>query len=57
MGNSQIPRVNHSQVVVVGGSFAGLSVIEHLKDKFSNIVLIDKNDYFEYLCTNLRALV
>lgn len=38
------------KVVVVGGSFAGLCTIRHLK-KYSNkldIVLIDPKDYFEY---------
>jgi NADH dehydrogenase FAD-containing subunit len=44
-------------VVVVGGSFAGFEVIANIRDRFDDITLIDKNEYFEYMCLNLRAFV
>lgn len=40
----------------MGASFAGLTVLRALHGDF-NIILIDKNDYFEYTCTVARALV
>ena len=44
------------KVVIVGCSFAGLHLAEQLWDKFQ-VLIIDKNDYFEYVCTGSRSLV
>ncbi|CDW86381.1 pyridine nucleotide-disulphide oxidoreductase family protein [Stylonychia lemnae] len=44
------------KVIIVGCSFAGLTLAEQLWDYF-DVTLIDKNDYFEYICTTTRSLV
>jgi len=49
-------RHTDKRVVIVGASFSGLTVAERLWDNF-NVLLIDRNDFFEYTCTNPRALV
>ncbi len=41
--NSAIPRV-----VVIGGGFAGLSLIKHLRHKDVQVILIDKNNYHQF---------
>jgi len=53
--SSKIP-VFDKKVVIVGASFAGLAVAEKLWDSF-DVVIIDKNDFFEYTCTSTRGLV
>jgi NADH dehydrogenase FAD-containing subunit len=53
--HSQKRKLNH-RVVIIGGGFAGLALAELLWDTFS-VVIIDRKDYFEYICTNPRALV
>jgi NADH dehydrogenase FAD-containing subunit len=55
MGGHQSKKIE-KKVVIIGASFAGLTLAEKLWDKF-NVILIDKNEYFEYVCTNPRALV
>lgn len=47
---------SEKRIVIVGASFAGLGVAELLWDHFL-VTIIDKNNYFEYVCTNPRALV
>ena len=41
--NSKFPRV-----VVIGGGFAGLSLLEGLKNKDVQVVLIDKNNFHQF---------
>jgi NADH dehydrogenase FAD-containing subunit len=55
MGGHQSRKIE-KKVVIVGASFAGLTLAEKLWDKF-NVILIDKNEYFEYICTMARALI
>jgi NADH dehydrogenase FAD-containing subunit len=49
--------IKKPKVIVVGGSFAGLCTIRHLK-KFEglDVTLIDKKDYFEYTPGALHLL-
>jgi NADH dehydrogenase FAD-containing subunit len=51
MGTCRVYNNNKKTVVIVGASFAGLAMMDHLLSEF-NIVLIDKKNYFEYYCTN-----
>ena len=44
------------KVVIVGCSFAGLTLAEQLWDTYE-VMIVDKNDYFEYVCTGSRSLV
>jgi NADH dehydrogenase FAD-containing subunit len=44
------------KVVIVGASFAGLNLAEQLWDDFE-VIIIDKNNYFEYICTATRSLI
>lgn len=44
------------KVIIIGASFAGLSVAEHLWDHF-DVMIVDRKDYFEYVCTNTRSFV
>lgn len=44
------------KVVIVGASFAGLSLAEKLWDHF-DVLLVDKSDFFEFVCANPRTLV
>lgn len=50
------PRQFDKKVVIVGASFAGLTLAEKLWDSF-DVLLIDKSNFFEYICTNPRSLV
>lgn len=54
-GSKVLPQYD-KKVVIVGASFAGLSVAEKLWDQF-DVTIVDKNDYFEYICTNTRSIV
>jgi len=47
MGSGNTKEKKH--LVIVGGSFAGVNLIMKLKDEFK-ITLIDKKDYFEWIC-------
>eukprot|EP00347_Sterkiella_histriomuscorum_P009521 403340890 len=54
---------NHSRkkkIVIVGVSFAGIELTKKLinldKDQQFEILLIDKNEYFEFVCTNTIGL-
>ena len=44
------------KVIIVGASFAGLTVAEYLWDYF-DVLIIDKKEHFEYTCTNTRSFV
>ncbi len=44
------------KVVIIGCSFAGLTLAEQLWDSFE-VVIVDKNDYFEFICSNSKSLV
>lgn len=53
--NSKVEKFN-KHVVIVGGSFAGLTIAEFLWNHFE-VTVIDKNDYFEFFVTNMKCLV
>jgi len=51
-------KKDRAQVVVVGGSFAGLEAVKHLEDHADlDVVLITDRPYFEYTPGVLRCLV
>ncbi len=43
-----LPTSKHPRVVIIGGGFAGLSMVKHLKKKKVQVVLIDKNNYHTF---------
>jgi NADH:ubiquinone reductase (H+-translocating) len=45
---ANIPEVKEKRVVVVGGGFAGLTLMRQLVKKKFQIVLIDKNNYHQF---------
>ena len=44
-----VSETNLPRVVVVGGGFAGLNLIKRLKDLSVQVVLIDKNNFHQFL--------
>jgi len=46
--NAFIPETDKKRVVVLGGGFAGITLIQHLDDKKYQIVLVDKNNYHQF---------
>ena len=48
--------VYDKKVLIIGCSFAGLTVAQQLWDTHQ-VTIIDKNDYFEYICTCTRSFV
>lgn len=47
--SANIPQSPLKRVVIVGGGFAGLELVNRLKNSNYQIVLIDKNNYHEFL--------
>jgi NADH dehydrogenase FAD-containing subunit len=47
-----MPKVN-KEVVIIGGSFAGYSILELLVD-YCNVTLIDRKDHFEHVMINMK---
>ncbi|MFK5879356.1 MAG: NAD(P)/FAD-dependent oxidoreductase [Flavobacteriaceae bacterium] len=43
-----LPKSSLPRVVIIGGGFAGLSLVEALKNKPVQVVLIDKNNYHQF---------
>lgn len=43
-----IPSTNKKRVVVIGGGFAGINLIEQLSEKHFQTVLIDRNNYHQF---------
>ncbi|MCD7973637.1 MAG: NAD(P)/FAD-dependent oxidoreductase [Candidatus Azobacteroides sp.] len=43
-----IPKTSKKRVVVIGGGFAGISLINKLDQKLFQVVLIDKNNYHQF---------
>lgn len=56
MGNSNTLTKFNKKVVVVGGSFAGMTIAESLWDYFE-VTLVDMKDFFEFNPANLRCAV
>jgi len=54
MGNRQSEDKKH--VVIVGASFAGLILLDHIKDDF-NITLVEKKDHFEWICSMPQSIM
>lgn len=48
-GMIRIPETELPRVVVVGGGFAGLNVIKGLKNLPLQVVLIDRNNFHQFL--------
>ncbi len=48
-GKICIPSNRKPRVVVIGGGFAGLSLIRHLKNKPVQVILFDKNNHHQFL--------
>jgi len=46
--NACIPETGQKRVVVLGGGFAGITLVEKLDDKKFQIVLVDKNNYHQF---------
>ena len=44
-----VPETDLPRVVVVGGGFAGLNLIKKLKNSPVQVVLIDKNNFHQFL--------
>lgn len=56
MGNSHTPGGFNQKVVIVGGSFAGLTVAEKLWDHF-DVTLIDMKEFFEFNPRSIRCSI
>lgn len=50
------PIAFDKKVVIVGCSFAGFALAEKLWSTHE-VIMIDKNEYFEYICTASRSLI
>lgn len=46
----------NKKVVILGASYAGLNLAEQLWDNFE-VLLIDRQEYYEYKQTNARLIV
>lgn len=46
--NFNIPETSQQRIVIIGGGFAGLSLAKNLKNSDFQIVLIDKNNYYQF---------
>ena len=44
-----VPETKFPRIVVVGGGFAGLNFIKKLKNKSFQVVLIDKNNFHQFM--------
>jgi len=43
-----LPKSSLPRVVIIGGGFAGLSLVEGLKNKAIQVVVLDKNNYHQF---------
>ncbi|MEQ9583280.1 MAG: FAD-dependent oxidoreductase, partial [Arenibacter sp.] len=43
-----LPDSEQPRIVIVGGGFAGLALVEGLKNKNVQIVLIDRNNFHQF---------
>lgn len=48
MKNPNIPETNHKRVVIVGGGFGGLKLIDKLRHSGFQIVLVDRTNYHQF---------
>jgi NADH dehydrogenase len=48
-GRICIPATDMPRVVVIGGGFAGLKLVRSLKNKKVQVVLLDKNNYHQFI--------
>jgi NADH dehydrogenase len=48
-GQICIPATDLPRVVVIGGGFAGLKLVKSLKNKKVQVVLLDKNNYHQFI--------
>ena len=44
-----IPKTRKKRVIIVGGGFGGLQLANKLKDSSYQVVLVDKNNYHQFL--------
>ncbi len=47
-GTICLPKSEYPRVVIIGGGFAGLALVEKLKKKPVQVVLIDKNNFHQF---------
>lgn len=45
----QVPKTKKKRVVVIGGGFAGFQFIKRIDDRYFQTVLIDRNNYHQFL--------
>jgi NADH dehydrogenase len=43
-----LPELDKKRVVVIGGGFAGISLVKKLAGKSYQVVLIDRNNYHQF---------
>ncbi len=48
-GKICIPTTPHPRIVIIGGGFAGLSLVKRLRKESFQIILLDKNNYNQFL--------
>lgn len=46
--NAHIPEIGKKRVVVVGGGFAGITLIQNIPDSDFQVVLVDQNNYHQF---------
>lgn len=46
--NLNIPEPTHKRVVIIGGGFGGLKLVEQLRDSAFQTVLLDRNNYHQF---------
>ena len=56
MGSSVSNPTIQKHLVIVGGSFAGMAMLESSYKDFTKITLIDTKDHYEFICTAARSL-
>lgn len=48
MKNPNIPETNHKRIVIIGGGFGGLKLIDKLRKSGFQIVLLDRTNYHQF---------
>ncbi len=43
-----LPPTNHPRIVLIGGGFAGMALLEKLKNQPVQVVLVDKNNFHQF---------
>jgi NADH dehydrogenase len=48
-GHLCVPETNLPRIIIVGGGFAGLNLVKSLKNKKVQLVLLDKNNFHQFI--------